>query len=258
MSAAVSVVMATYNGATYLREQLDTLLADLHGQDEVVVVDDCSSDDTPQILREWSDRDRRLRLVLRDTNQGVRISFQDGLRAALNDVVFLCDQDDRWLPGKRDALLACFRADPKCLVALSDAQLIDSTGRVWAESFMARRGGFRASVLSTLIRNRYLGCTMAMHRSLIDMALPIPRMAPMHDMWFGGMAVVWGTVAYVDRPLIQYRRHDANVTPAGHQSLRQMAVWRIQLLACLAMRTLSLVWRRRNLERRADPADGRG
>jgi glycosyltransferase involved in cell wall biosynthesis len=230
----VSVVMATYNGLKYLPIQIDTVVGQLQLGDELVVVDDASSDGTVDYIR--SLQSRFIRLIENPANQGVFASFETGLLAATGDVIFLCDQDDVWLPGKRDTMTACFDADASVQVVISDAQLVDGQGHVFAPSFMATRGGFHGSIWSTLVRNRYLGCAMAIRRDLLRVALPIPKRVPMHDMWVGALGALLGRVDYVDRPLIQYRRHGGNVSPSTPQGILQMVRWRLTLAWLLATR----------------------
>lgn len=242
MSRAVSVVMAVYNGAPHLKAQLTTMLADLAPIDEVIVVDDASHDDSLRIVESLAEP--RIRVIRHARNLGVRRTFEDGLSAASHEVIFLCDQDDLWQRGKRDALTACFERDPGCMVALSDAAIIDAAANLRGESFMATRGGFRGGLLANLLRNRFLGCTMALRRSLLEVVLPIPAAAPMHDMWIGSLATMVGRVAYVPAPLIQYRRHEGNVTPTTEgstASFLQMVRWRVLLLGSVVLRLLR--WR---------------
>lgn len=234
--------MAVYNGARFLPEQLSSLLADLHTADELIVVDDASSDNSGTIIRAAGDA--RIELLHNDLNLGVRLSFERGLRRARHDIVFLCDQDDIWVAGKREAYVATFRADARVLVVLSDAQVIDSSGCVTSESFMATRGGFSSGFWSNVYRNRFLGCTMAFRRGLLDVALPIPSRAPMHDMWIGLVGRLLGEVAYLPAPYLQYRRHAANVSPGRRQPWRRVLMWRVQLLTALTLRLLALRRRR--------------
>lgn len=231
--------MAVFNGARYLKEQLETLLADLEEFDEIVVIDDASTDNSSQLVVAFGDP--RIRFVAHPTNLGVRRTFEQALRMASHEVIFLCDQDDRWLPGKRAMLLACFENDPECLLAASDCQIIDARSEITGQSFMDTRGGFRSGLLANLLRNRYLGCTLALRRRLLDDALPIPQTAPMHDMWLGLMAVMLGRVHYVPTALIQYRRHGANVTPASHRPFKQMLMWRINLLVGVLSRSVPVI-----------------
>lgn len=238
MTPAVSVVMAVYNGQRFLPAQMRSVLMQLQPDDQLVVIDDASTDGSYRWLRELDDR--RIELYQQQTNTGVLRSFECGLRKARNDIVFLCDQDDIWLPGKRTAVVSAFGADVRTLVVVSDAQLIDAADRVIAPSFMKTRGGFRSSLWQTLMRNRYLGCAMAVRRSLLDAALPIPRSVPMHDMWLGALASVLGNTHYLPQALLQYRRHGGNVSPSRHQGWWQMLCWRLALILAVGNRRLAL------------------
>jgi glycosyltransferase involved in cell wall biosynthesis len=231
---SVSVVMATYNGNVYLSEQLKSVLAELLPDDELIIVDDCSRDGTLDLLDSLGSS--AVRVVRNSTNVGVLATFERGLLLANKEIIFLCDQDDVWLPGKRAAFVAAFERDPQILLVVSDAQLVDAGGTVTAPSFMATRGGFRGGILSTLVRNRYLGCAMALRRELLFAALPIPRSVPMHDMWLGALGSILGRVHYISTPLIQYRRHEGNVSPSRRQGWSRMLRWRLALLLALASR----------------------
>jgi len=236
--SAVSVVMTVYNGERYLAEQLRSVLDQLKEHDELIVVDDASDDASVEILRGAADA--RIQLHRNQVNKGVRQSFELGLRQARHDVIFLCDQDDVWLPGKRDAFVMAFEQHPGTAIVISDAEVIDGDGNITAPSFMATKGGFHSGLWSTLIRNRYLGCAMALHRSLLDSVLPIPARVPMHDMWIGGLGSVFGDVQYLPKPYLQYRRHEGNVSPSRPQGIIQMVRWRLSL-ATLSIKRIFLL-----------------
>jgi hypothetical protein len=235
---SVSVVMAVHNGRRFLPEQLRSLLADLEPGDEVVIVDDASTDGSAAEIAALGDA--RIRLLCQATNRGVLRSFESVLAQARHEVLFLCDQDDVWLRGKRDRILKEFRADARVMAVVCDAEVIDEHGRMQHRSFMAGRGGFRGSVLATLWKNRYLGCAMALRRPLLRLALPIPASVPMHDMWLGAMAALHGRVRYVDQPLIRYRRHGGNLSPARRAGWGRMLAWRWNLALALATRWLAV------------------
>ena len=234
MSQSVSVAMAVYNGLPYLPAQLASVLSQLQPDDEVVIVDDQSSDGSFDWLKALSDS--RVRLLRNECNRGVRLSFERALNECRAPIVFLCDQDDLWLPGKRDAITRAFEADPLCTVVVTDAQVIDARGLEIIPSFMATRGGFRGSWWSTLIRNRYLGCCMALRRDIVELGLPIPPTAPMHDMWFGLLGACRGRVRFLEQPYLQYRRHGRNVSPSKHAGLGQMLQWRWNLARAIRVR----------------------
>ena len=228
----MSVAMATYNGERFVVEQMRSILDELAPTDELIVVDDASSDGT--VGRIEALRDARVHVLVQDRNMGVRASFDRALRACRGCFVFLSDQDDRWRPGKRAALVEALQRG--ALLALSDARVIDAEGRVVEQSFMARRGGFRGGALATLVRNRYLGCAMAFRRELLEEALPIPERVPQHDMWIGMLAALNGPVSYLPQPLIDYRRHAGNLSPGRRASLGRMVAWRWRLVQLMALR----------------------
>jgi glycosyltransferase involved in cell wall biosynthesis len=230
----VSVALATYNGTRWLLPQLRSIAEQLLPDDEIVIVDDGSTDGTVSLIE--AQREPRVRLLRNPSNAGVRASFERALAACRGEFVFLADQDDVWLPGKREALVSALRAG--AVLAISDATVIDGEGREIEPSFMARRGGFRGSLAATLVKNRYLGCAMAFRRELLDEVLPIPPSVPMHDMWIGALAALRGRVAYVEQPLMQYRRHGGNVSPERRAGIGQMLAWRWRLLTLVAARRL--------------------
>lgn len=240
----VSVAMATYNGERFVEAQLRSILDQLDRDDEIVIVDDASTDRTRECIAAFADP--RIRLHANERNDGVFRSFERALRMTSSDIVFLADQDDVWLPGKREALSAALTAHASVAVAISDAQVIDADGTVVGASFMALRGGFRSGLLSTLIKNRYLGCAMAFKRRLLDVALPIPPGVPMHDMWLGAVSRLVGKTLFIDQPLMQYRRHSANVSPSHRADLARMLLWRWRLARNVAARALTVRRRTRN------------
>ena len=226
--------MAVYNGNPYIKDQVYSVLRQLETEDEVVIIDDLSSDGSG----EWvsSLNDPRINVYVNPCNLGVLASFERGLAMASHPIIFLCDQDDVWFPSKRAEIVSAFESDRDVLVVLSDAQLIDADGVVTSPSFMTPRGGFRGGVFHTLIRNHYLGCTMAFRRELLRAVLPMPRYIPMHDMWIGSLGAVLGKVVFIDRPLIKYRRHSKNVSPDHHRGWLKMLGWRFSLFFALTIR----------------------
>lgn len=226
--------MAVYNGLQFLPAQIESVLSQLEGDDELVIVDDASTDDSASWLRALGSP--RIRLYPNPVNSGVRLSFDRGLALARHEIVLLCDQDDVWLPGKRTAFVTAFETHPSAVVVVSDAEVIDGSGNITAPSFMALRGGFNGSLAATLWRNRFLGCAMAVRRSLLDVALPIPAEAPMHDMWLGALGTLRGEVVYLPQALLQYRRHGGNASPSRPQPVLRMLRWRVALALALTTR----------------------
>lgn len=201
----ISICLATYNGSRYVEAHLRSILEQLSPEDEVLVADDGSTDNTIAIINAIGDP--RIRWVAQGGRLGVVKNFERSISAARGEYIFLSDQDDLWLPGKVDAVLEAFSLNPGATLVASDARVIDESGSVVADSFFEQRGHFSAGVLHNLIKNKCLGCTLAFRRSMLEHFLPIPRDVPMHDMWFGMINDIYGKTHYIDRPLIAYRRH---------------------------------------------------
>lgn len=222
--------MATHNGLRFLPAQLHSILAQLESHDEVVIVDDASEDGT----WDWilAQVDSRIRAVRQPERLGAIHSFEHALRLADRPIVFLADQDDLWEPDKRTRYLKAFEADPGCILVIADSKVIDAENQVLADSWMHTRGGFAGGWLQTLIRSRWMGCSMAVRKELLVRALPIPSCAPMHDMWLGVLASRMGRVKYLAEPLLQYRRHGSNATPSRSHSIFKAFRHRLGLLCC--------------------------
>jgi len=236
----VSVCMATYNGRAFAEAQLASILRQLRKDDELIVVDDNSKDDTLRVIDAIGDA--RIKVFINKTNLGVVKAFERAIREASGDIIFLSDQDDLWLENKTEKVLGLFMADPELTLVLSDAQIIDSEGAIVSSSFFTHRGGFRAGVLRNALRNGYLGCSMAFRRKMLEYFMPIPPDIPMHDMWIGIVNDIFGKTAFIDEPLIQYRRHGNNATSPHHAGLRRMLCWRASLLKNIAL----LLWRNKS------------
>jgi glycosyltransferase involved in cell wall biosynthesis len=219
--------MAVYNGAAFLKPQIESILVQLGPQDELIAVDDGSQDESPRILQ--GIRDPRLQVHRNERNLGVVGTFERALNLARGDIVFLSDQDDLWLPGRVAKALAVFAANPGVTMVASDARVIDEQGRTVSESFFSARGRFSGGVAHNFVKNKYLGCTLSFRRAMLEKFLPIPPDVPMHDIWFGLLNAIYGKTHFIDEPLIAYRRHRRNASPFVHAGLGQMLVWRWRL-----------------------------
>ena len=234
MNAAplVDILLATYNGAAFLAPQLDSLLAQTHANFRLIVSDDGSSDDTLSILRRYESAfgGRMLLLPPQPKGGGVIRNFERLMRASLDDGradwIAFCDQDDVWLPEKTARLLAAVQAlearagaDTPCL-AHSDLTVVDERLQVISPSFAAfpRIDPADVNARTLLSVNQVTGCAMLINRALLQLALPLPPEAVMHDWW---LAVLSGSGArhYLPEPLMQYRQHGRNQIGARDRGL---------------------------------------
>ena len=193
--APVSVCLASFNGECYIAEQIDSVLAQLLPHDEFIVSDDGSSDQTVDIIQ--SVGDSRIRLYQNKSSLGAVRNFEQVLQYAQHDYIFLCDQDDVWLPNKVGRMLAELAV---AVMVVSDCRVVDANLQTMRQSFFALRGS-GPGIRNNLWRNSYLGCCMAFRRSLLAKALPIPTGAPMHDIWLGLVAQTSGRVTFLPEVL---------------------------------------------------------
>ena len=229
----ISVAMAYYNGGTYIKEQMESILSQIGEQDEVIVSVDGASDGSKPLLFKMADADKRIR-VIKGPGKGVVKNFENAIRHCSGEIIYLSDQDDIWKPDKVDKVNAAF-ADQKVMAVLHDAEIVDENGiPTGAESLFAVRGS-RTGILKNLIKNSYVGCCMAFRRELIFVICPIPKEMYMHDYWIGTAAEYMGEVCLLEEPLIGYRRHSSNVTQMTHGSLGFMIKKRLDILRCLGL-----------------------
>lgn len=230
----VSVCMATWNGAAYLLEQLDSILDELKPHDEVVIVDDASSDATVALLA--SVTDPRVRVHAREKNLGYVRTFEEAMRHASGDVIMLSDQDDVWVPGRR-ALLVTATADHA--VAASNLALLDDgsalssplTGRDW--QLRAEDGTRQAwNQWKILIGDApYFGCAMAVRRDFLSVALPFPEyLTESHDLWLATLANACRELTHVEQPTVRRRLHDTNASSDRPRGLKQALQSRFLML----------------------------
>lgn len=230
---SISVCVATYNGERFIGEQLASILASPL-VDEVIVSDDGSTDST--MARVAAIGDRRIR-ARKGPGRGIAANFESMLRDACGDYIFLSDQDDIWLPGKVEIMC---RTLESVALAVSDCVVVDSDRRVLHDSlFAVSRSG--PGLLKNLARPTYIGCCMAMRRDLLRWVLPFPAHIPVHDWWIGLVADSLDSVHFVERRLVQYRRHGANVSSTAGMSrnpvIRRVA-WRFRVATALVLRRM--------------------
>jgi glycosyltransferase involved in cell wall biosynthesis len=225
--------MASYNGERFIFDQLASILSQLSPLDEVIIVDDCSTDHTRDRIMEI--KDERIRLIVHEVNLGVMRTFEDAIRNASRSILFLSDQDDLWAPTKVDTIVRAFVTHPDVMLVASDAALIDEQGTLLASSYFSPRGGFSAGFWKNLARNRYGGCTLAFRTDFCREILPFPHGYDiLHDMWIGlRCAVSFSRALYIDQPLVLNRRHGTTATGIRKLSLARKVRIRLHLLAAL-------------------------
>jgi glycosyltransferase involved in cell wall biosynthesis len=244
----ISVCVATYNGSRYITEQLISFLPQLERQDEIIVVDDRSTDSTVDTIKAIGDA--RIKIYRNPENIGVKKTFERGIRLAKGEIIFLADQDDIWMEGKVLSVKEAFRCHPEVTLFASDAVVIDSTGRIVSDSIYSLLGRFTKNIFLNFVKNKFLGCTLAFKKDMTAYLLPIPETVPMHDIWIGMINGIFGKTFYSEVPLVRYRRHEKNLTAIRHSTLQNIIRWRCQLMKQVVKRWFEIATRRRKTAQR--------
>lgn len=211
--------MASYNGKKYISEQIQTILANLSAADELIVSDDGSADGTLDILYRYAETFPQI-IIADGPHQGVIRNFENAIRLASGDLIFLCDQDDLWTADKVKAVKECFE-ETQCTCVVHDADVIDSCGNVLIPSYFTYRHS-GPGIARNIWKNSYIGCCMAFRKELLPYILPFPDNIHMHDQWIGILSDYYGHSCFCDKILLHYRRHEGNVTELKHSSFSEM------------------------------------
>ncbi len=231
----ISVCIATYNGSRVIREQLESIIPQLGASDEIVISDDASTDNTLSIIADLSCP--LIRIVQGPCAGSPQKNFENALREAKGDIIFLSDQDDRWAEDKVAVMLkALKKAD--CVV--SDCYVTDGDMNVTAESFYKHNGTRIGRYYNLICRNGYLGCCMAFRRCVLEKSLPFPKKVPMHDIWIGNIAAFTHTLTFIPEKLIYFRRNDKNASSTAGES-------RFSLMQKIHFRLYTIWWLIRRL-----------
>lgn len=207
----ISVCMTSYNGEKYIEEQLKSILTQLSSKDEIVISDDGSKDDTCKIIKSLADQ--RIKLITNESSHGFTHNFENALRHAKGDYIFLSDQDDVWMDNKVQVVMNALQEFD---FVTHDCITVDSNFETLS---ISRFADFKIlpGFMRHFIKSRYLGCCMAFNRRLLDAALPFPSndFLVEHDIWLAAIGFLYFKVKLIDKPLIYYRRHGKNVSDGG-------------------------------------------
>ena len=169
----VSVAMASYNGAEYIKEQINSILDNLSKDDELIISDDGSTDKTIQFIQEYEKKDTRIRCIQGPKN-GIKKNFENAISHCQGEYIFLSDQDDIWRKDKVSLVLKAFE-EQGCSLVMHDAQVVNAKDMsVIMPSFFAYRKS-KAGAFANIWKNSYMGCCMAFKSEIKKYILPIPK-----------------------------------------------------------------------------------
>ncbi len=204
----VSVVIATYNGEKFLDKQLESILEQTYPNIEIIIVDDCSTDGTVSLIKQYEESDKRLKVFVNETNLGYVKNFEKGLKLATGEFIAPSDQDDIWMKDKIEVLMNEM-GDHE--IVYSNSELIDSNGNSLHKKLSdIKRLLSYDDCLTYAIGNTAAGHAMIVTKELVNRCFPFPTMIP-HDYWLGFVATCKMPIKFIDIPLVQYRQHTQNV-----------------------------------------------
>jgi len=235
----ISVCLASYNGQSFISQQISSILPQLNLEDELLISDDGSKDLTVEIIN--SIQDPRIKLY-HNTFANPSKNFEFLIEKAKGDLIFLSDQDDIWFPDKLEKHKKCYNGFfTKPRLVISDYSEIDGFGN---ELNSTRRVKFSRSIFKSLYINHFTGCTMSFNASLKTIILPFSKSIPMHDWWIGILSLYFGDVVYIKEPLIYYRRHPNSVTTNIKTTLIRKITWRINIFSLFFLRVFKILFKK--------------
>ena len=217
----VAILMSTYNGARFLKEQINSILDQTYSDFTLLIRDDGSSDDTCDVIRSYTDR--RIQLF-QEKNLGPCESFFSLIRKAPDaDYLFFSDQDDVWYPEKLEVMLEEIRKYDACpTMVFSDFSMIDETGTQtnasYSEYASLRVCAGNVGVEQLIAQPYVFGCAAVINRKLAEFVQTPPSGVEMHDCWISLTAAAVGKLVYLPQKTIAHRFHSSNVTGKKDQT----------------------------------------
>ncbi len=206
----ISVVLACYNGGKFIRAQLDSILQQTTLVDEIIIVDDGSTDNTIEIISEYVSIHNNIKFLKNSKNVGVIKTFEKALLCSSGDYILFSDQDDVWCINKVEILLENIGDN---LLIYSDTYITDSKLNITGESgfkYFEKDRNFN-SLLDYFMGNNITGCTMMISKTLLQVSLPFPDINIMyHDQYLGIIAKKNNKLIQLRQQLVYYRQHASN------------------------------------------------
>lgn len=213
----IDILMATYNGEKYLREQIDSILNQTFKDFNLIICDDCSKDSTWEILQEYEKKDSRVKIIKNEKNLGYNKNFEKLLSYVQSEYFMLSDQDDFWMENKVEESYRKITEEDLNLVC-SDLEVVDenlntihsSMWEFWPDYNIKNKIKKSNDYRSCLMTNCVTGCTTIINSKLISELIPLPGYPIVHDWWIALVAGSKGPIGYIEKPLIKYRQHGHN------------------------------------------------
>ena len=228
MKDQVDILLATYQGGSYLKEQLLSILQQSYPHFHILIRDDGSTDQTLSIIDSFRQiYPEHISLIPSIQRMGVKGNFSELMHHAKARYIMLSDQDDIWLPHKIELSLLKMKEMENQhgtqipLLMHTDLQVVTSDLNIIDPSFW-HYSNLNPSIMGLnrlLIQNIVSGCALMMNQQLLHLAYPIPHQCLMHDWWIALVAAIFGKIDYIQESTLLYRQHDKNDVGAKKFSL---------------------------------------
>ena len=211
---SISVCMASYNGENFIEKQIKSILLQLSPSDELIIVDDCSTDRTVERINAF--KDSRIQLVQNISNSGEILSFSKAISLSKNKYIFLSDQDDIWITGRVKLMIDSLEESKSHLVTSNFSWINDDDLPIDIEFdgvFSSASNKNLKNILDIFIgKTNYFGCAMLFKRELIPIICPIPRFVESHDLWIAFISNILKSNLHIEEHTFLKRKHNSNVT----------------------------------------------
>ena len=254
----ISICMATYNGEQFLRQQLESILAQSNQDWQLLIRDDGSDDNTIHIIKDYVERlpDRISLITDNGSRLGASLNFGRLLENADTQYIMFSDQDDVWLPNKIELTLNAMKATEQIypdrpILIHTDLQVMNSDLNTIADSMWGYQKLFPEisdDLNRIMAQNVVTGCTMMINRKARAVSVPVPTEATMYDWWVALNVCKHGKIIYLSIPSILYRQHSKN--RLGAQKARKINVINFLKKLCHLKKLLSAHYR---MLKRFDP-----
>ncbi|MBQ2937668.1 MAG: glycosyltransferase family 2 protein [Clostridia bacterium] len=226
MQEKVDVLMATYNGEKYIKEQVDSILNQTYKNIQLIISDDCSTDKTREILKQYEQNDN-VKIFYQEKNLGYIKNFEFLLKNVESDLYMLSDQDDVWKEEKIEKSVEKLKRENLDLV-FGDLEVVDENLNTIYESFdeymkIDRKinkciGSYKMQYLYNCIT----GCTILSKKKHLSKVLPLPATSKymVHDYWIGLIVSLNGKIGYIKEKYIKYRQHGNNQVGTGKETYK--------------------------------------
>ncbi|MBP8850920.1 MAG: glycosyltransferase family 2 protein [Breznakibacter sp.] len=233
---SISVCLCTFNGSRFIREQLDSIIKQTHLPNEVIICDDCSTDGTELILKEYQHKYPFFKIVLNQQQLGFNKNFEKAILLASSDYIAISDQDDIWRDDKLAVLLKSFVQDSN--VVYSDSVRFTDKIDIRKKTSLSYRRVQGDNVKNLFLYNTVSGHAIMFKRSFIDKILPFPSEG-YYDWWIAMVSTCNGGLSYVDEVLVYQRIHGDNQSVRNRPKDERSLEYKKQLLAQL--KSVSLI-----------------